>query len=376
MGRPRRARSKSRWNATPVRGLQISTIDLQAGYWQVTVRKQDQDKTAFMPFGLRNAPDTFQRFMDRFRAGLSDLSLFAYLDDLVLFSATKQEHLVQLERIFQPIRHFKLRMKREKCFFGCPEVRYLGHRISARGIVPDPDKVQAIASMPPPANLKHAHTFLRTCSWFGRFIPNFANISKPLSDLLKKNAVWEWAPTQQETFETLKNRLITAPSCSKLICLSQSKGALGFREEQMSDPEVRQVIDDLTTANSEIAQPWTAKGYVINQGVLYHYPQEGDDEEAQLVVPVHERPRILKEFHAAPTAGHYGVARTLHKISSRYYSPGMRIYVMDYLKTCLECQRYKQSNVKPAGTSNSGFAAKNGSIIRRSIQTVTAVRRW
>jgi hypothetical protein len=197
MGRPRRARSKSRWNATPVRGLQISTIDLQAGYWQVTVRKQDQDKTAFMPFGLRNAPDTFQRFMDRFRAGLSDLSLFAYLDDLVLFSATKQEHLVQLERIFQPIRHFKLRMKREKCFFGCPEVRYLGHRISARGIVPDPDKVQAIASMPPPANLKHAHTFLRTCSWFGRFIPNFANISKPLSDLLKKNAVWEWGAAQR-----------------------------------------------------------------------------------------------------------------------------------------------------------------------------------
>jgi hypothetical protein len=478
----------------------ISTIDLQAGYWQVAVRKQDQDKTAFicpfglfrftrMPFGLRNAPATFQRLMDRFRAGLPDLTLLAYLDDLVLFSATKQEHLIQLERIFQHIRHFKLRMKREKCFFGCPEVRYLGHRISAGGIVPDPDKVQAIAGMPPPSNLKHAHTFLQTCSWFRRFIPNFANISKPLSDLLKKNAVWEWGPAQQEAFETLKNRLITAPIlqqadlskpftlrtdasshaigaallqgeeneerpieyASRLLtapeknystterealaivwavnkfrgyieenttvvitdhqplrwlmslksptgrlarwalqlqpfdltiqytpgranvladllsrpqCDAETKhvcsicmihidvpvqGALALREEQMRDPEVRQVIDALTTANPEIAQPWTAKGYVINQGVLYHYPQEGDDEEAQLVVPVHDRPRILKEFHDAPTAGHYGVARTLHKISSRYYWPGMRRYVTDYLKTCLECQRYKPSNVKPAG---------------------------
>jgi hypothetical protein len=127
------------------------------------------------------------------------------------------------------------------------------------------------------------------------------------------------------------------------------QGALGLREQQMRDPEVKQVIDALTTANPEIAQPWTAKGYVINQGVLYHYPQEGDDEEAQLVVLVHERPRILKEFHDAPTAGHYGVARTLHKISSRYYWPGMRRYVTDHLKTCLECQRYKPSNVKPAG---------------------------
>jgi hypothetical protein len=92
-----------------------------------------------MPFGLRNAPATFQRLMERFKAGLPALTLFAYLDDLVLLSATRQ--LKQLKFVFGHLRRFKLRMKRAKCFFGCPEVRYLGHRTSTDGIVADPDKV-------------------------------------------------------------------------------------------------------------------------------------------------------------------------------------------------------------------------------------------
>jgi hypothetical protein len=168
MGRTRRARSKARWNAThrklnavtipnayPLLRMDdllqsmgrtgcIRTIDLQAGYGRSQPGSRTRTRQlsfagsgySNLPFDLRDAPVTFQRLMDRFRAGLPDLTLLAYLDELVLFSATKQEHLVQLECIFHHIRHFKLRMKTEKCFFGCPEVRYLGHRISAAGIVP------------------------------------------------------------------------------------------------------------------------------------------------------------------------------------------------------------------------------------------------
>lgn len=94
-----------------------------------------------MSFGLRNAPATFQRLMERFKAGLPALTLFAYLDDLVLLSATRQDQLKQLKLVFEHLRRCKLRMKRAKSFFSCPEVRYLGHRTSTDGIVADPDKV-------------------------------------------------------------------------------------------------------------------------------------------------------------------------------------------------------------------------------------------
>ena len=145
--------------------------------------------------------------------------------------------------------------------------------------------------------------------------------------------------------------LETRPACP--VCTIHvglpTQGARTLREEQLQVPEVKKIIEDLTSTNPEVFQPWSAKGYVLNQGVLYHYAQDGDEEDAQLVVPTQDRPRVLREYHDAPTAGHYGIARTLQKITARYFWPGMRRYVTDYLKTCLECQRFKPANTKPAG---------------------------
>jgi hypothetical protein len=102
---------------------------------------------------------------------------------------------------------------------------------------------------------------------------------------------------------------------------------------------------------SEVAQPWLNRGYLLNGGMLYRYSQGNDEEAAQLLVPDHERTRVLKQYHDSPTAGHYGIEPTYHRIQQRYYWPGMRRYIADYLKTCHECQRYKPHNLilKPAG---------------------------
>lgn len=203
----------------------MSSIDMRSGYWQVSVREQDRDKTAFltpfgtyrfkrMPFGLKNSPSTFQRLIDRLRSGasLKDVTLLAYQDDLlVITEGNFEKHVEDLRAVFERLRMFKLRANREKCVFARDEVKYLGHVITQDGVSPDDDKVRAVLDMKAPSSLKHLRTFIQTCSWFRKFIPNFSGIAEPLTRLTKKNQQWSWGPDQDRAFEDLKQRLSSAP---------------------------------------------------------------------------------------------------------------------------------------------------------------------
>lgn len=203
------------------RTLYMSTIDLRSGYWQVSVKPKDRDKTAVttpfgifrfkrMPFGLKNSGATFQRLMDRFRRGLKDIVVIVYLDDIIVISTSFEEHIKDLQQVFNRLREFKLRAKREKCNFACLQVKFLGHVITPEGIRPNKEKVAAILHLPPPRNVKHLLTFLQTASWFRRFVPGFAEIARPLTQLTKKDAAWTWAKDQKESFEKLKKLLTDA----------------------------------------------------------------------------------------------------------------------------------------------------------------------
>lgn len=205
----------------------MTTLDLQCGYWQIAVAKSDQEKTAFitpfgmyffkrMPFGLRNAPATFQRLIDKFRSGIGDILLLAYLDDIIVCSATFENHIKDLDSVFQRLERFKLRVNIRKCRFCCQDVKYLGHILSAEGISVDPEKTVAIRERKEPKNVKQLLSFLQTCSWYRRFIENFAEISKPLSSLTKKNAEWRWDSAQQAAFGKLNELLVTAPILSQV----------------------------------------------------------------------------------------------------------------------------------------------------------------
>ncbi|GFX37944.1 retrovirus-related Pol polyprotein from transposon 17.6 [Trichonephila clavipes] len=175
----------------------MSTLDLRAGYHQVKVHVEDQDKTAFvcpfgtyrflrMPYGLHNAPATFQRLMNRFCNGLEDILALPYLDDIIVLSETFEKHMFDLKTIFERLLHFKLKANREKCHFAFSRVKYLGFWITQKGIEVDPEKVASILDIPPPKNVKELQSFLQTCSWFRRYIQDFAKISRPLSYLTKK----------------------------------------------------------------------------------------------------------------------------------------------------------------------------------------------
>ncbi|GFX92808.1 retrovirus-related Pol polyprotein from transposon 17.6 [Trichonephila clavipes] len=138
----------------------MSTLDLRAGYHQVKVHVEDQDKTAFvcpfgtyrflrMPYGLRNAPATFQRLMNRFCNGLEDILALPYLDDIIVLSETFEKHMLDLKTIFERLLHFKLKANREKCHFASSRVKYLGFWITQKGIEVDPEKVASILDIPP-----------------------------------------------------------------------------------------------------------------------------------------------------------------------------------------------------------------------------------
>lgn len=237
----------------------MSTLDLRSGYHQVAVKPSDRDKTAFvcplgtyrftrMPFGLRNAPSTFQRLMDRFRSGLQDLNLLAYLDDLIILSETFEAHMNHLQRVFDRLRLYNLHLNRPKCNFSCPSVDYLGHVIKPSGIAPNPNKVSSIAERPAPRNLKELLSFVQACSWYRRFINNFAEIARPLTNLTRKNVKWEWTSRQSEAFQQLKTLLTSTPILRQadptkpyLVKTDASAYAIGACLLQGEGPEERPI---------------------------------------------------------------------------------------------------------------------------------------
>ena len=164
-----------------------------------------------MPFGLKNAPATFQRLMNTALSGLQGIHCYVYLDDIVIYSADLNTHVQKLNQVFQRLREFNLKLQPDKCEFLRKEVAYLGHIISDQGVKPNPDKIKAVQEFPVPRNAKDIKSFLGLASYYRRFIPDFSKHAKPLTNLLKKDVPFNWTNAQQLGFEQLKEKLVTAP---------------------------------------------------------------------------------------------------------------------------------------------------------------------
>ena len=201
----------------------ISTLDLKSGYWQVPIMERDKEKTAFctsggqlfefneVPFGLGNAPATFYRLMDRVLSGLHWVTCLFYLDDIIVFAATWEEHLYRLRQVFERLRHAKLKLGTEKCTFTAKEVSYLGHRVTEDGLLPDPSLPTAIRESQPPKNATEVRSFLGLAGYYRRYVKYFAAIAGPLHALTQKDAVFHWSSECQDAFNCLKTLLTTSP---------------------------------------------------------------------------------------------------------------------------------------------------------------------
>ena len=165
----------------------FSTIDLRSGYYHIGLTRESRAKSAFivpmgkwqfkrMPFGLSQAPAYFQLLIDKVLMGCSSFAM-GYLDDIIIFSKTEEEHLQHLEEIFVRLRKFGLKMKREKCSFFKKHIQYLGHLVSERGFEPLPEKLESIRKMPAPRTAKEVKQFLGLIGYYRKFVPRFADIS-------------------------------------------------------------------------------------------------------------------------------------------------------------------------------------------------------
>ena len=163
----------------------FTVLDLAVGFHQIEVEPNDRYKTAFsipfghyefnrMPFGMKNAPATFQRVMDRVLSGLQGIELFVYMDDIVIYAKSLKEHKGKLEKLLGRLKTANLVLQPEKCKFLCKEIGYLGHVIAQEGVKPDPKKFQAVMQFPQPKNRKNVKQFLGLAGYYRRFVPGFA----------------------------------------------------------------------------------------------------------------------------------------------------------------------------------------------------------
>lgn len=200
----------------------FTTLDLASGYWQVEMDPGSREKSAFvthrglyefnvMPFGLCNAPSTFQRLMEFVLTGLQWCTCLIYLDDVIIFSKTFDEHLERLQEVFQRLRSAGLKLKPQKCKFMQAEVNYLGHVISSDGVLTDPSKTDEVLEWPIPGNVGELRSFLGLASYYRRFVRDFATIAAPLHRLTEKGKTFVWDERCNEAFTTLKQRLVSAP---------------------------------------------------------------------------------------------------------------------------------------------------------------------
>lgn len=204
------------------RAKYFSTLDLASGYWQIGLSEDAKQKSAFcttgglyqfkvMPFGLTNAPATFQRLMERVLGGLQWQICLVYIDDIIIFSRTFEQHLESLDQVFERLEWAGLKLKPKKCHLFRKKVKYLGHEVSAEGIATDPEKTKAVREWPVPKTVAEVRSFLGLCSYYRRFVEEFATTAKPLTKLTEKSVPFVWKEAEQAAFDKLKHLLCTAP---------------------------------------------------------------------------------------------------------------------------------------------------------------------
>ena len=200
----------------------FSCLDLNSGFWQIGLDPADKEKTAFatslglyqftvMPFGLANAPSTFERLIEGVMRGYQWEICLIYMDDVIVPSATFEESIIRLELVFRRLSEANLKLKPSKCILFQHSVKFLGHIVSEEGVSTDPDKIKAVKEWPTPRTAKHVRSFLGLCSYYRRFVKDFAQIARPLHKLCEKGSTFSWSKDAEDSFQSLKESLTTAP---------------------------------------------------------------------------------------------------------------------------------------------------------------------
>ncbi|GFW89534.1 retrovirus-related Pol polyprotein from transposon 17.6 [Trichonephila clavipes] len=317
----------------------MSTFDLRAEYHQVKVHVEDQDKTAFvcpfgtyrflrMPYGLRNAPATFQRLMNHFCNGLEDILALPYLDDIIVLSETFEKHMrgsdehpiEYASRLLTPAERNYSTTEREALAVVWALKKFRGYIEGTEiTVASDHQPLKWLLNLKSPTGrLARWALEIQSFNLKVQYIPGKANV---VADMLSR-------PVTQEEESFCEENNITIADMPTRSCKD-------MREAQLKDDNLKKIIDSFESPlKTEEYANWTERGFLMNQGVLYRYVPDADSAEAQLVIPTAERELIMERHHNDPMAGHYGEEGTFQKIARRYYWTGMR-------KTPVYSQRFE-----------------------------------
>ncbi|KAL1448543.1 hypothetical protein WDU94_003597, partial [Cyamophila willieti] len=200
----------------------FTSLDLKNCFWQIPLAEEDKYKTAFatctnlheynvLPFGLKSSPSICQKAMYDAVKGLLWNTVLVYMDDWLIPSSTWENHLISLRKVFERLRKVNLKVKPEKCSFGYDNTTVLGHRVSSKGIAPDEEKLRSVKLFPRPKTVKQVRSWLGLSNYYRMFIPQYAQSTRNLQDLTKKNAKFQWKPEHEAEFQLIKKKLLTAP---------------------------------------------------------------------------------------------------------------------------------------------------------------------
>ena len=243
----------------------FSTLDLNSAYFQIPLDPETRQKSAFvthegvfeftrMPFGLRNAPMSFQLLMSLVLKGLNWKFVLCYIDDILVFSPDFNTHLHHLTEVFQRLRDAKLTLKPSKCKFGVEKVVFLGHVISSEGVAVESSNTDKVRNFPVPQTQRQLRGFLGLCNYYRKFVRNYAKICIPLNALLKNDvrrtfSKTDWTQECQTAFDELKNALLSPPILRYpdmkrefILSTDASGGALGYILGQIDDKGGEYVI--------------------------------------------------------------------------------------------------------------------------------------
>ncbi len=391
----------------------FSKLDLRNAYHLVRIKEGDEWKTAFnthlghfeylvMPFGLTNAPAVFQALVNDVLRDFINHFCFVYLDDILIFSKSEEEHRRHVRQVLQRLLENRLFVKAEKCEFHCSSISFLGFIIQSGQVKADPDKLKAVTQWPVPTSVKQLQRFLGFANFYRRFIKGFSSVAAPLSALTSSKVQFRWTPQANEAFLKLKELFTSTPILIQpdpqrpfvvevdasdvgvgavLSQLGESDKLLhpcAFFSRRLTAPERNYDVGDRELLAVKLALEewqhwlegaehpftvwtdhknlsyciigalkWEIEGII--EDALRSQPDPGNGPPGKRFVPDAVRSQVLQWAHCSPFSCHPGMNRTLQLLRRHFWWPSMQADSKESVAACQTCARGKRSHRPPAG---------------------------